>query len=383
MDVPSDIEEIQPHEAHRRQQRGAILVDVRESHERALGMALDAIGIARSKLEADPSATLPNSDAEIVLICAKGGRSLAAAQWLATRGYRRLASVTGGTDAWRDASLPMNTPGANAAAVDSDFLDRYSRHLLLPQVGIEGQQRLEASRVLLVGAGGLGSPVGFYLAAAGIGMLRIADDDRVERSNLQRQILHTEATVGTSKVESARRILTAMNPRVTVEAIDERVTSANIDRLIEGADVVVDGADNFPLRYLLNDACVKHAKPLVYGAVHRFEGQVSVFDAGRRRGVAPCYRCLFPEPPRAVDAPNCAEAGVLGVLPGVIGLLQANEAIKLLLGIGESLAGRLLGFDALAGRFRETRLAPDPQCPVCAPGRTFPGYIDYAEFCAA
>lgn len=377
MNAPIRIEEIPPQEAHLRQGRGAILVDVRESHERAIGMAMDAIGIARAELEAEPSATLPNPDAEIVLICARGGRSLAAAQFLATSGYRRLASVIGGTDAWCEAGLPM-TP----AVADADFLDRYSRHLLLPQVGLAGQKKLEAARVLLVGAGGLGSPVGFYLAAAGIGTLRIADDDRVERSNLQRQILHIEAALGTPKVESARRALTAMNPRVKVEAIEERVTSSNIDRLIEGADLVVDGADNFPLRYLLNDACVKHAKPLVYGAVHRFEGQVSVFDAGRKRGVAPCYRCLFPEPPRAEDAPNCAEAGVLGVLPGVIGLLQANEAIKLLLGIGESLAGRLLGFDALAGRFRETRLAPDPQCPICAPGTPFPGYIDYARFCS-
>jgi molybdopterin/thiamine biosynthesis adenylyltransferase/rhodanese-related sulfurtransferase len=371
------IEEVTPVEAHARVRRGVRLVDVREAHERALGMAQDAIGIARAALEADPTSTLPDPQAEILLICARGSRSLGAAQVLAARGYARLASVTGGTEAWRAAGLPMTGPDA-----DDDFLERYSRHLLLPQVGLQGQQRLEASRVLLVGAGGLGSPVAFYLAAAGVGTLRIVDDDRVERSNLQRQILHTEAALGTPKVESARRALGAMNPRVEVEALQERVTSANIDRLIAQVDLVIDGADNFPLRYLLNDACVKHAKPLVYGAVHRFEGQVSVFDAGRRRGLAPCYRCLFPEPPRPEDAPNCAEAGVLGVLPGVIGLLQANEAIKLLLGIGESLAGRLLGFDALAGRFRETRLGPDPHCPVCAAGIPFPGYIDYEHFCA-
>jgi molybdopterin/thiamine biosynthesis adenylyltransferase/rhodanese-related sulfurtransferase len=370
------IEEITPAEAHARMRRGARLVDVREAHERALGMAEDAIGIARDALEADPASTLPDPQAEALLICARGARSLAAARALSARGYSRLASVAGGTEAWREAGLPMTRPVA-----DGDFLERYSRHLLLPQVGLEGQQRLEAARVLLVGAGGLGSPAAFYLAAAGVGSLRIVDDDRVERSNLQRQILHTEAALGSPKVESARRALTAMNPRVEVEAVQERVTSANIDRLIAQVDLVIDGADNFPLRYLLNDACIKHAKPLVYGAVHRFEGQVSVFDAGRHRGFAPCYRCLFPEPPRPEDAPNCAEAGVLGVLPGVIGLLQANEAIKLLLGIGDSLAGRLLGFDALAGRFRETRLGPDPQCPVCAPGLAFPGYIDYEHFC--
>lgn len=378
MNSAAALEEISPQDAQLRVQRGALLIDVREDHERVLGMAEGAVGIARARLEAEPSAIAPDRERELVLICARGGRSLAAARALRAQGYVRLASVAGGTDAWRAAELPMTT-----AAADADFLERYSRHLLLPQVGLEGQTKLEASRVLLVGAGGLGSPVGFYLAAAGVGTLRIADDDRVERSNLQRQILHTEAALGAPKVASAQRALIAMNPRVNVEAIQERVTSANIDRLIEGADVVVDGADNFPLRYLLNDACIKHAKPLVYGAVHRFEGQVSVFDAGRRRGVAPCYRCLFPEPPRAEDAPNCAEAGVLGVLPGIIGLLQANEAIKLLLGIGDSLAGRLLGFDALGARFRETRLAPDPQCPVCAPNRPFPGYIDYAQFCAA
>jgi molybdopterin/thiamine biosynthesis adenylyltransferase len=211
----------------------------------------------------------------------------------------------------------------------------------------------------------------------------LADDDRVDRSNLQRQILHTDAGIGQLKVDSAHAALTALNPRVEVERVAVRVTRDNVDQLMSGVDVVIDGADNFALRYLLSDACVRHAKPMVYGAVHRFEGQVSVFDAGRQRGVAPCYRCLFPQPPAAEDAPNCAEAGVLGVLPGVIGLLQANEAIKLLLGIGSSLAGRLLSFDALAARFRETRLSPDPDCPSCAVGREFSGYADYEQFCSS
>lgn len=266
--------------------------------------------------------------------------------------------------------------------MNDEQLLRYSRHILLPQLGIEGQERLLAARALVVGAGGLGSPAAYYLAAAGVGTLRIADDDVVDRSNLQRQILHAEARIGLPKVQSAAATLAALNPRVRVEAVAERVTGANVERLLEGVDVVVDGADNFPARYLLNDACVKLGKPLVYGAVHRFEGQASVFDAGRRRGQAPCYRCLFPEPPPPEAAPNCAEAGVLGVLPGVVGLLQATEAIKLILGLGEPLAGRLLHFDALTMRFRETRLRPDPECPVCAPGREFPGYIDYARFCA-
>ena len=368
---------LSPNDAHARQRAGALLVDVRAAHERALGMADHALGIVREDLQADSATYLPDLDAEILLICQRGARSLQVAEILAARGYRNLSSVEGGTDAWDATGLPMQR-----AEVDADFGERYSRHLRLPDVGLQGQKTLEAARVLLVGAGGLGSPAAYYLAAAGIGMLRIADDDVVDRSNLQRQILHTDARIGTPKVESAAIALSALNPRTTVEAIRERITSDNVERLLDGIDVVVDGADNFPARYLLNDACVKLGKPLVYGAVHRFEGQASVFDAGRHRGVAPCYRCLFPEPPSPESAPNCAEAGVLGVLPGVIGLLQATEAIKLLLGIGEPLRGRLLQFDALAMRFRETRLLPDPACPVCAPDRAFPGYVDYAAFCA-
>ena len=368
---------LSPNDAHARQRAGALLVDVRAAHERALGMADHALGIVREDLQADSATYLPDLDAEILLICQRGARSLQVAEILIARGYRNLSSVEGGTDAWDAAGLPMQR-----ADVDADFSERYSRHLRLPDVGLQGQKTLEASRVLLVGAGGLGSPAAYYLAAAGIGMLRIADDDVVDRSNLQRQILHTDARIGTPKVESAAIALSALNPRTTVEAIRERITSDNVERLLDGIDVVVDGADNFPARYLLNDACVKLGKPLVYGAVHRFDGQASVFDAGRHRGVAPCYRCLFPEPPSPESAPNCAEAGVLGVLPGAIGLLQATEAIKLLLGIGEPLRGRLLQFDALAMRFRETRLLPDPACPVCAPDRAFPGYVDYAAFCA-
>ena len=371
------IRNLLPNDALLRQRAGAVLVDVRAAHERALGMAVEALGIAREDLQADPAMHLPDLDAEVLLICQRGARSQQVAEVLAARGYRNLASVEGGTDAWDAAGLPMRR-----ADVDADFSERYSRQLRLPDVGLDGQKRLEASRVLLVGAGGLGSPSAFYLAAAGVGTLRLADDDVVDRSNLQRQILHTEARIGTPKVESAAVALSALNPRTRIEAIRERVTSDNVESLLDGVDVVVDGADNFPARYLLNDACVKLGKPLVYGAVHRFEGQASVFDAGRHRGSAPCYRCLFPEPPPPESAPNCAEAGVLGVLPGVIGLLQATEAIKLLLGIGDPLRGRLLQFDALAMRFRETRLLPDPQCPVCAPGCAFPGYVDYAAFCA-
>lgn len=373
------IPEISPREARQRLERGALLIDVREDHECALGMAEGARGIARAELEQDPSFHLPDRDCELMLICQTGGRSMLAAEVLRRLGYARVVSVRGGTSRWIAEGLPVTRPEPD---IDHDFHERYSRHLLLPEVGLRGQKRLEAARVLLLGAGGLGSPAAFYLAAAGVGSLRIADDDVVERSNLQRQILHADVDIGLSKVASAETRLGALNPRIRIEAVAERVTSQNVERLLEDVDVVVDGADNLPARYLLNDACVKLGKPLVYGAVHRFEGQVSVFDAGRQRGVAPCYRCLFPQPPPPEAAPSCAEAGVLGVLPGVVGMLQATEAIKLLLHLGEPLVGRLLHFDALAMRFRETRLGADPDCPLCAPGVPFPGYIDYAAFCA-
>ncbi len=380
MSTPPGIETVPPAEALRRQRAGAVLVDVREPHERVAGHAAGALGIARAAFESDPQASLPDRDAEVLLICQLGGRSLQAAEALLAAGYTRVVSVAGGTSRWIAEGLPVAHP--DHTGIDVDFHDRYSRHLRLPEVGEAGQRKLQAARVAMVGAGGLGSPAAFYLAAAGVGTLVLADDDVVDRSNLQRQILHVDARIGMSKVESARIALSALNPAVVIEAFAERIGADNVERLIGKADVVIDGADNFPARYLLNDACVKLGKPLVYGAVHRFEGQVSVFDAGRRRGIAPCYRCLFPEPPPPEAAPNCAEAGVLGVLPGVIGLLQATEAIKLILGIGDSLAGRLLQFDALAMRFRETRLTADPDCPMCAAGREFPGYIDYQRFCA-
>ena len=373
------IQEITPADVAQWLADGAVFIDVREDHERASGKAAGARGIAKADLLASPALHVPQSETAVVLICQKGGRSLDAARVLEAAGYTRLASVTGGTSRWQEEGRPLVRPELPADAMD--FNERYSRHLLLPEVGVEGQRRLERSRVLMIGAGGLGSPAAFYLAAAGVGHLRLADDDVVDRSNLQRQILHTEARIGEPKVVSAQATLGALNPRTQVDAVQARVTAGNVERLLEGVDVVLDGADNFPVRYLLNDACVKLGIPLVYGAVQRFEGQVSVFDAGRHRGALPCYRCLFPEPPPPEFAPNCAEAGVLGVLPGVIGLLQATEVVKLLLGIGDSLAGRLLQFDALSMRFRETRLRHDPDCPVCAAGKDFPGYIDYAAFC--
>ncbi|KAF1687913.1 molybdopterin biosynthesis protein MoeB [Pseudoxanthomonas broegbernensis] len=374
------IPEIPPRQARERQRQGALLVDIRQAHERVSGQAEGALAIERDALEAEPARHLPAPDAEVLLICQVGKRSQAAAGALRAAGYARVASVAGGTVRWGEEGLPLVRPSLDAD--EADFLERYSRHLRLPEVGMEGQRRLQESRILVVGAGGLGSPAAFYLAAAGVGHLRLVDDDVVDRSNLQRQILHTEASIGSAKVDSARERLGALNPRVRVEAVAERVTSANVEALLEGMDAVLDGSDNFPLRYLLNDACVKLSKPLVYGAVQRFEGQVSVFDAGRHRGLCPCYRCLFPEPPPPQFAPNCSDAGVLGLLPGIVGLLQATEVVKLLLGIGRPLAGRLLQFDALAMRFREVGLAPDSDCALCAPGRPFPGYIDYARFCA-
>ena len=310
------IQEISPQQALELQASGATLVDVREDHERAGGLALGALGVARLQLESDPGSFLPQREAPVLLICQAGARSLLAAQALVEAGYAQVASVAGGTTRWAQQGLPMHKPEMDAR--EADFMERYSRHLRLPEVGVQGQRTLEAARVLMIGAGGLGSPAAFYLAAAGVGHLRIADDDVVDRSNLQRQILHTEARIGEPKVRSAQLALSALNPRTRIETVAERVTSSNVERLLEGVDVVVDGADNFPVRYLLNDACVKLGKPLVYGAVQRFEGQVSVFDAGRHRGERPCYRCLFQEPPLPEFAPSCAEAGVLGVLPGVI-----------------------------------------------------------------
>jgi len=369
------ITEITPQQAHARQQQGAVLIDVREADEHALGIPTDALLRPRAQLESDPAQSISSPDVDVLLICGSGKRSMLAARTLENKGYSRLASVAGGFQAWQAAGLPIS------ARHDADFLERYSRHLRLPQVGIDGQKQLEHARILLVGAGGLGSPAAFYLAAAGVGFLRLVDDDVVDRSNLQRQILHTDAGIGTAKVESAAQRLAALNPRIRIDAVQARVTTENVEALIGDVDVVIDGADNFPTRYLLSDACVQMGKPLVYGAVHRFEGQVSVFDAGRKRGEAPCYRCLFPEPPRAEDAPNCAEAGVLGVLPGIIGLLQATEALKLVLDIGHSLSGRLLQFDALQLRFHETRLTPDPHCAVCAPGFEFPGYQELQAIC--
>ena len=361
-----DVLRLSPAEAQARLAAGARLIDVRNEAERALGMAAAAEAIAQQALLEDAGAWL-SRDAEILLICQRGLRSLQVAASMQSQGFARVASVEGGTEAWQRHGLPLRMAAPDGDALDADALDRYSRQLRLPQVGVDGQRRLQQAQVTLIGAGGLGAPAAFYLAAAGVGRLRLVDDDRVERSNLQRQILHVDAGVGIAlKVDSARERLLALNPAIAVEAVRARLDAANAGALLADAEVVIDGADNFAARHALNAACLRLRLPLVYGAVHRFEGQASVFDAGRQRGVAPCYRCLFPEAPQ--DAPNCAEAGVLGVVPGMIGMVQASETIKLILGIGEPLVGRLLRFDALTMRFRETRLRPDPDCPACGAG---------------
>jgi molybdopterin/thiamine biosynthesis adenylyltransferase len=255
--------------------------------------------------------------------------------------------------------------------------ERYARHLSIDEVGEAGQLKLLKAKVLCVGAGGLGSPAAYYLAAAGVGTLGIIDDDVVDRTNLQRQILHSDDRVGQLKTESAKRTLNGLNPDIQIRTFNERLTKQNVDALFKDFDVILDGCDNFPTRYLVNDACVRYRKPNVHGSIFRFEGQVTVFWPGR----GPCYRCLFPEPPPPEMAPSCAEAGVLGVLPGVIGVLEAIEAIKIVLGKGDLLVGRLLTYDALEARFRELKLRRNPQCHYCAEGKEFPGYVDYEGFC--
>jgi molybdopterin/thiamine biosynthesis adenylyltransferase len=338
-------------------------------------MPSGAIGIARAKIPEHIREIAADLQQEILTICGTGRRSLLAAQTLRELGYANVASVRGGLARWLAEGLSLD-PGL----IDADSAERYARHLILPEVGVAGQTKLLAARVAMIGAGGLGSPAALYLAAAGVGTLSLIDDDRVERSNLQRQVLHADARIGMRKTESAAIALGALNPRTRLQLRDERLSAANVEALIRDHDVVIDGADNFPTRYLLNAACLRLKIPLVYGAVHRFTGQVSVFDT--RRADSPCYRCLFPEPPSAAEAPNCSEAGVLGVLPGIIGLLQATEAIKLVLGVGRTLAGRLLCYDALAAEFRELRLPRDPACPGCGADAVFTGYEDIAQLCA-
>ena len=355
--VKSRINEVDARQAQALIDAGAVVVDVREADEVAQGVVPGATTIPRGFLEARIEDAVRERDTPIVVYCAGGARSAFATDSLHQLGYSNVSSLIGGFGAWKSAGLPWETP----FQFSPEQQRRYSRHFLLPEIGEKGQEKLLNAKVLLIGAGGLGSPAAFYLAAAGVGTIGIIDDDVVDDSNLQRQILHSTERIGMSKVESARQVLGDLNPDVNIVGHETRLTRENALQIFSEYDIIVDGADNFATRYLVNDACVILGKPNVHGSIFRFEGQTTVFDAEH----GPCYRCLFPDPPPPDLAPNCAEAGVLGVLPGTIGVLQATETIKLITGIGTPLTGRLLLYDALDATFREMRLQKDPDCPVC------------------
>jgi len=335
----------------------ALFVDVREADEYAQGALPGALHLPRGLLELQVEGRVPDKDRKIIVYCAGGTRSALAAQALGQLGYSDVASMAGGFNKWKDEGRDWAAP----RTLDAAQRNRYQRHLLLPEIGEEGQQHLLGSKVLLLGAGGLGSPAALYLAAAGVGTIGIVDMDVVDSSNLQRQILHNLDRIGERKVDSAKTTLTAMNPDVDVVTYDVRLGAGNVLEIIDSYDVIVDGTDNFPTRYLVNDAALVKRIPVVHGSIFRFEGQATVFYPYK----GPCYRCLVPEPPPAELAPSCAEAGVLGVLPGIIGSIQAVEAIKLLLELGEPLVGRLLAYDALEQTFRTFKIRRDPACPAC------------------
>jgi len=337
---------------------GTTIVDVREASEWEQGHLPNAVHISKSYVEQQIEGAVPDRDAPVVLYCAGGIRSLFAAQTLEQLGYTNVASMSGGFQAWKSAGLPWEAP----VVLSAEQKQRYSRHLLIPEVGSAGQARLLESKALFIGAGGLGSPAALYLAAAGVGTIGIVDFDVVDLSNLQRQILHTNERVGERKTESARKSITALNPDVNVVLHEEMLVADNVERIIHGYDVIVDGTDTFETRYLLNDAAVAKGIPVIHASVFRFEGQLTTFVPFE----GPCYRCLYPTPPPPELAPGCSVAGVLGVVPGIMGMLQANEALKVLLGIGDTLAGRLLLFDALESEFTELKLRRDPNCPVCS-----------------
>ncbi|HSR43706.1 MAG TPA: molybdopterin-synthase adenylyltransferase MoeB, partial [Acidimicrobiia bacterium] len=362
----------------------ATLVDIRESEEHALGAIPGSVFLPRGVLEAGIVEYATGPDTDIVLYCATGHRSVLAAHSLQQLGYTNVSSLAGGIEEWKAqvAIGSVATVGAREAVERPETLtieqrSRYSRHLTLPEVGERGQRKLLASKVLLIGAGGLGSPAALYLAAAGVGTLGIVDSDVVDASNLQRQILHDTGRIGEKKVDSARQTLEAINPDVAIETFATRLSAENVLSIMEGYDVVVDGADNFPTRYLVNDASLHLRIPVVHGSIFRFEGQATVFDPYE----GPCYRCLFAEPPPPELAPSCAEAGVLGVLPGIIGSIEAVEALKLILGIGHSLVGRLLLYDALDQDFRILKLNRNPHCPACSDPAHPPRIVEYDQYC--
>jgi molybdopterin/thiamine biosynthesis adenylyltransferase/rhodanese-related sulfurtransferase len=354
----AQIKEVTPQEVDALAPGTATIIDVREASEWDQGHVPGARHVSKSYIEQQIEAAAPDRDAPVILYCAGGVRSLFAAQTLADMGYSDVASMSGGFQSWKGAGLEFETPIVLSAAQK----DRYSRHLLIPEVGSAGQARLLGSKALLIGAGGLGSPAALYLAAAGVGTIGIVDFDVVDVSNLQRQIIHTTDRVGERKVESAKRSINALNPEIKVVAHEEMLVAANVERIISGYDVILDGTDTFETRYILNDAAVAAGIPVIHASVFRFEGQLTTFVPFD----GPCYRCLYPTPPPPELAPGCSVAGVLGVVPGILGLLQANEALKVLLGIGNTLSGRLLLFDALETEFTELKLRRDPECPVCS-----------------
>ena len=357
---------------------GVVLIDVREQHEFEEAHLPGAKHVPRGYLESRIESVAPDKDGRVVIYCASGVRSALAANTMKELlGYTNVRSMNGGITLWRDRGYPFVRP----KVLSAEQKERYSRHLLIPEVGIEGQLKLLEAKILLVGAGGLGSPAALYLAAAGVGTLGIIDDDEVDLSNLQRQVIHTNDRIGVPKVDSAKQTIGALNPDVTVVGHKARLVPDNALELVGDYDVIVDGADNFPTRYLLNDAAVRLNKPVVHASILGFDGQLTVFVP--RSG--PCYRCLYPTPPPAELAPSCGANGVLGVLPGIMGLLQANEAIKLIVGAGESLVGKLLLFEALTTQFTQLKIRRDPECEVCGENARpeLDKFPDYEAFCAA
>jgi molybdopterin/thiamine biosynthesis adenylyltransferase/rhodanese-related sulfurtransferase len=370
----AQIREIDTAEADElRQQPGAVLLDVREPDEYEQGAVPGALHIPRGNLESNIEGRVPDHDTLLLVQCAGGVRSAFAAKTLQDLGYTNALSIAGGFNRWKDEGREWATP----RALSPEQRNRYQRHLLLPEVGEEGQLKLLDAKVLLLGAGGLGSPAALYLAAAGVGTIGIIDMDVVDDSNLQRQILHNVDRIGERKVDSAKKTLTLLNPDVNVVALDMRLDASNVVELLEEYDLVVDGADNFPSRYLLNDASLKTGTPVVHGSIFRFEGQTTVFKPHD----GPCYRCFIPEPPPAGLVPSCAEGGVLGVLPGIIGSIQALEAIKLILDLGDSLSGRLLAYDSLEQSFRTYKINRDPNCPACSIDPAQLAIAEYDEYC--
>jgi molybdopterin/thiamine biosynthesis adenylyltransferase/rhodanese-related sulfurtransferase len=379
--IKSRIEEVDPAAVREQASNGAVLVDVREPEEWAAGHIPGAKHVPKSYLESRIEGAVADRDSHVILYCASGNRSAWAARTLIEDlGYENVESMTGGFTLWKDRGYEVEVP----RTLSAEQRERYSRHLLLPEVGPDGQQKLLDAKVLLLGAGGLGSPAALYLAAAGVGTLGIVDNDEVDVSNLQRQVIHSSERIGVPKVDSAEQTINALNPDVKVKKYPIRLGPENIMDILPGYDIVVDGLDNFPTRYLLNDASVRLQIPVVSAAILGFEGQLSVFKPYD----GPCYRCLFPVPPPAELAPSCGANGVLGVLPGTMGLLQATEVIKLILGEGEPLIGRLLMYDALAASFTEVKVRRDPQCPICSrhpeaiADEEMGVFPDYEAFCA-